>query len=455
MDRFVIRTLDDFWALVEAHRGELALRDLGLRHKRAPHVDTAFEALARLGLAPRWPGPAAMFDALRSETRALGWSARDLAERLQSSARTAERVLASDHTPTFDSALRWADAVHRPFHVDRDPSRTRAPRDAASPWATPASDSPPGAADVTDRSVLGPEAATLPARPGDTPVPGPEAATDPADDGDTTGHDETLSAVGATDPATLSDTSGPPSAHRSRPATEAADRDDRSGHGPRAPVSGPGALALVDMSQETCISGHDRGAHALAEDDADTPDDDGSRGPPIDTSGPTSLVSRASTPDFEPDDDGARKEVLQDPPGPAHARGMMRTVELRRGGEVIFQGEAARDQVLQTLKALVKLPCYAGADAYVDGRRVRTKKRRPRTDEIGLHIAEALRPVVEMQQTLADRQAAMEHQTRVANALTDGLKELAAQISTIQPPSFLSLIAKSIYEEFMPKEGPK
>ncbi|MEZ4449123.1 MAG: hypothetical protein R3B09_06555 [Nannocystaceae bacterium] len=453
MDRFVVRTLDDFWALVEAHRGELALRDLGLRHKRTPHLDTAFEALARLGLAPRWPGPAAMIDALRSETRALAWSAKDLAEKLQSSVRTAERVLASDHTPTFDSTLHWADAVDRPFYVDR------APWDAASPPTTQASDSAPGAAALGDSSVPGPSAATLPAGPDDRSVPGPEAATLPADEGDTTGHNEPLDADDATDPATHTVTSGPPSARRSPSTTEAAEPDDRSGHGPGAPVRDPSALARINVSEETCILGHDVDGQAAQDDDVDLLLAHAEGVPPIDKTGPVPPVSRASTPEAQPADGMVRKENLRSSTEPPQAGAMMMTVEWRRDGEVIFHGRIARDQVRQTLKTLAKLPGYAGAVPYVDGQRVRTKKRRPHTDDlgaqIGLHIAEALRPVIDSQRALAERQAAMEQQTKISREFTDGLKDLSAQLAAIQPPSFLALAVKSIYEEFMPKEEPK
>lgn len=164
VDRCIIRQIDDLWGLIDAARGDHALRDLGLRRPRQPHVDTVFLALHHVGLVPRWPTPAATLEALRRRTRKLALSARDLADHLEISLRTAERLLAGDHTPTFAVVLRWAALAGEPFFVDR-PLRSLdiAPPTEAAPvpdTSVPMSSTTTGAATAPDRSGHGRAAAT-------------------------------------------------------------------------------------------------------------------------------------------------------------------------------------------------------------------------------------------------------------------------------------------------------
>ena len=138
---------------------------------------------------------------------------------------------------------------------------------------------------------------------------------------------------------------------------------------------------------------------------------------------------------------------------------MMAKVEWRRGDEVIFRGEVARDQVLPTLKAMRK--AYAGATPFVDGKRV-GKKRRRRSDELRAqigaemreHFLDAVRPLMDGQRALAARQEAMERQADVTREVAEGLKDLKNLVAPTRPPSYLAHFAQALLEEFSPKEDP-
>ncbi len=449
VDRCFVRQLEDFWGLIDAARGALALRDLGLRRQRQPHVDTVFLALHHVGLQPRWPTPAATLDALRRRTRTLAWSTRDFADRLGISVRSAERLLAGDHTPTFAVVIRWAALAGEPFFVDRPlrpPDITPATEAAADPdRAVPTPSPTTGAATAADRSGPGPAAATRTTRTAD--IDGPPPAGE----------------IGrATDPATSADTDGPRSAHGHASATGAARGGDRLGHDDTSGAPAPPRHRTVHMSFEACPEDLDIGGQADAPTGTPPPAAPRTSGHDDDDLGQASDGVDAAPLDLDPIDDAARNQGLHRPSEPQQADPVMATVEWRRGNEVLFRGEVARDDVRQTLRLLAKNPSYAGATPFVDGKALR-KKRRDSAEDLGATIgaqiarefANHLRPLIHEQRALAERQEAVERKLAAADSLAQGIQDLKALVAPAQPASFLSLFASALLEELGPKEDPK
>jgi len=140
----------------------------------------------------------------------------------------------------------------------------------------------------------------------------------------------------------------------------------------------------------------------------------------------------------------------------------MATVEWRRGNDVLFRGEIARDDVRQTLRLLAKNPRYAGATPFVDGKPLR-KRRRDSAEDLGATIgaqiarefADHLRPLINEQRALAERQETVERKLATADTLAQGIQDLKALVAPAQPVSFLSLFASALLDELVPKGEPK
>lgn len=448
MDRYHVRHLDDFWALIDVARGDRALRDLGLRRARHPHVDTAFLALFNLGLAPRWSTPAAALDTLRRRTRELAWSASDVADRLGTSVRTAERLLAGDHTPTFAVVIRWATLTGEPFFVDRP----RRPPDA------PAT----GAATDPDTSGPVPTPTTGAATAHDTSGPGRTAATEATRSAANSGPPPTVETAHATTPAAVGDTRGPRSARAPVAPTGAARADDRLGQDEASGSSLTLGHLGEDMSFESCPEDLDIDGHLHYATEMDMSASPRTSGHDDDDLGPPPGRADAGRLQRPPVDEAARNQGLRVPSDPPQADPVMATVEWRRGNDVLFRGEIARDDVRQTLRLLAKNPRYAGATPFVDGKPLR-KRRRDSAEDLGATIgaqiarefADHLRPLINEQRALAERQEAVERKLATADTLAQGIQDLKALVAPAQPVSFLSLFASALLDELVPKGEPK
>ncbi|MCB9705148.1 MAG: hypothetical protein H6711_24940 [Myxococcales bacterium] len=466
MDRLGVRSLDDFWDVIDAHRGELALRDLGLRRNRQPRIDTAFAALTRLDLAPRWPREVVALRELRATTHQLGWTREIVAAKLGVSTRTADRILDPEHLPSFGVMLRWADAAGLGFHV-RVAAACVAERAGG---VSPDEDQRPEIFEVIDDETVASSAHA--AIGGDTSGTGPVTATRAAIGGDTSGTGPAAATRAAVEidgerspppqAARPSDTSGPRIAHRATVETQAAAASDTSGH---ASMDDRRGQAADDMSIETGIRDRDTSGQAPAGDEKSTQtdlDDDAARGRESDTSGHRPRDPRASTPTQADKGHEARKKILRPSDAAPQPDPMMVSLELRRGEEILFRGEIAPAEVDQTVRLFRRSPRFAGARIYVDGEpQRRPRKRRSSGDEGGSPLVArelaallqpVLRPVVEQQRALAERQEALDRRLAEESSLLDGIKEIQRGLRPSRA-SFFGFLAKAIIDELDPEEG--
>jgi len=469
-----MRSLEDFWEIVDVHRGQLALRDLSLRPPREPKLARTFTVLRELGLLLRWPSPEAAIAELHAIMIGRGWSRADLAAMLRISPRTAAR-LATKATPSLSVFLRWSVACDRDFFVEaakkENVAATRSnpveriadPRPDASRRAA---STPEAATDLATSGLadehVGAEAASL-ITSGRDPCANvawvPEAALRQGRSGP---HTPRL--VGCSPDAALSEgRSGPPSAHLHEGMPEAASQFGTSGQGRKSRPSSSGDPTLTGGSTtspvSTCLIRHDTsgqetcaGACNRETASCDPGDALALRG----RSGPVSAAQHvdAQAEAVELSDPlqpvaAARKKALPRPLAAEQPDPVMVTVEWKKDGEVVCTQSCPREELKETLRAMSRVPNLKGADPYVDGRRYRRKSRQRGADVAAIErvLAQGLRPLIEENRRLAERQAVIEHRQMSEQYLSENIENLQKLLAPTAGPSGLQCLIRAFFDE--------
>jgi len=474
MDRWRIRSVEEFWGVVEAHRGRLALRDLNLRRSREPKLARVFAALRELGLLLRWPSPEAAIAELHTMMLSRGWGRAELAVMLDVSPRTAAR-LAARATPSLSVFLRWSVACDRGFFAE----------------ATRKEDTVAGQGNAAER-IVDPRAVASTHATGSTKTATMSATSGLAPEHvgaevaglATSGRGLCAHTTRGTEAALREGRSAPPSARLVACSPEAAQHAGRSG-----PPSAHLSWRMPEVALMIGTSGQDQNFHPSTSGEPDpgtpptAPPDPtcpmchgtcghelcaGSSGreatscdpdealAPLGRSGPMSAEQHvdASAEAVELSDPhqpvaAARKKALPDPLAAEQADPVMVTVEWKKDGEVVCTQSCPREELKETLRAMSRVPNLKGADPYVDGRRHRRKSRQRGADVAAIErvLAQGLRPLIEENRKLAERQAVIEHRQMSEQYLSENIENLQKLLAPTAGPSGLKCLIRAFFDE--------
>ena len=456
MDRWWVRSVEDFWAIIEEHRGGVSLRDLKLRRGREPRLARVFTALREIGLQLRWSSPEAAIDDLHALMLDQDWSPSDLAEHVGVSARTATR-LAAKELPSFSIFLEWCSASERDFFVEVGHARCPAASRSNDIQETADHD-----ATDTRHPAAAPEAATLRARSGQAHGHAEAEAAESARSGQGGPADVDTPPQAAEH----SGRSGPRSAHREAAAPEAATAAGRSGQ-----VVGPREISTcaVDRSRSpsmrahtSCLFRHGRSGQRLETDTEETKTAFEKTGESKryagrsghvegDTGADRSAEAASISTPFD-DDDAARKKVLSDEGVTPHADRVEVHVEWKKGGEVVCSQWCAREDLKAMLRAMSRVPGVKDATVYVDGRRrrKRRKRRRSRAAEVALieqAFAKGIEPLLKDYAEVGARLESIERGQASAQTLSDNIQNLQRILAPIPGPSRLQCLVRAFVDE--------
>ena len=108
-----------------------------------------------------------------------------------------------------------------------------------------------------------------------------------------------------------------------------------------------------------------------------------------------------------------------------------------------------REELKETLRAMSRVPNLKGADPYVDGRRHRRKSRQRGADVAAIErvLAQGLRPLIEENRRLAERQAVIEHRQMSEQYLSENIENLQKLLAPTAGPSGLQCLIRAFFDE--------